>query len=442
MEGQQAESVEIAQKFDSENLVEITYFPSEDMTQKPEVVEPACQLGAWPKDSDSWVSCRSGENISLGRNGEPPPSSQPHWRTVKPGKSGESLDWDLRNPLKSQSLLDLPETFERLEVRPRISSAHPPREPLAQPKFTFPPTREGEITEAQSRSDERRRTSLPSFRRQGVQAAPGTWGESQLPPPIDFSRQQRPTLPPAASIPPGWAFYPGQGWIQYQRQPASSAPFFPGGPRLIFASSAEAFQGLPSQQPGGIPPPFTTQQPATPQIPLQPQAGQLNPPAPPHPAPPPFKPTFDGNPHHLAYFLSRIEAYVEQYRHQYPSERSLINAISDGMNVGLASEWIAQLHNERAPELNDVHGFMALLRNRFQNDDLIAECETTLKTMKQGNKPLKQFVWDFRRVAGNLRHWPDRVLLHFFKEAIDQNIRKACSTRGIPEQLITGTTCP
>ncbi|XP_058021226.1 uncharacterized protein LOC131189232 [Ahaetulla prasina] len=204
-------------------------------------------------------------------------------------------------------------------------------------------------------------------------------------------------------------------------------------------SSAAAIQGLSSQQQRRIPPPFAAQQPAAtaaappPQIPLQPQAGQLHP----HPTPPPFKPTFDGNPQHLAYFLSRIEAYAEQYRHLYPSERSLINTISDGMNVGLASEWIAQLYNAQAPELNNIHEFITLLRNRFQDDDLIAECETTLKTMKQGNKPLKQFVWDFRRVAGNLRHWPEAILLHYFKEAIDQNIRKACSTRGIPEQLNT-----
>ncbi|XP_058029007.1 uncharacterized protein LOC131193133 [Ahaetulla prasina] len=206
----------------------------------------------------------------------------------------------------------------------------------------------------------------------------------------------------------------------------------------MVVSSAEAFQGPSAQQPGGMPPPFAAQQPATtaaappPQIPLRQQVGQLNN-APPPPTPPPFKPTFDGNPHHLAYFLSRIEAYAEQYRHLYPSERSLINAISDGMNVGLASERIAQLYNEHAPELNNVHEVITLLRNRFQ-DDLIAECETILKTMKQGNKPLKQFVWDFRRVAGNLRHWPEAIVLHYFKDAIDQNIRKACSTRGIPEQ--------
>lgn len=79
---------------------------------------------------------------------------------------------------------------------------------------------------------------------------PGFWG---------FSIPQQPQilgLPPMSQIPPGWAYYPGKGWVQYQWTPALVPQPMP-------------FQHLWPFQPPVI---ALQQAPVQPQPPLQPQA--------------------------------------------------------------------------------------------------------------------------------------------------------------------------
>lgn len=71
--------------------------------------------------------------------------------------------------------------------------------------------------------------------------------------------------------------------------------------------------------------------------------------------------TFDGTPGRLAYFLSQVWTHIDQYGHQYTSDRELISVIVDSMNEGEATEWIAELHDE-TPELEDADEFVQLMR--------------------------------------------------------------------------------
>lgn len=74
---------------------------------------------------------------------------------------------------------------------------------------------------------------------------------------------------------------------------------------------------------------------------------------------------------------------------QYPSNQDLISAISDGMNEGEAVEWIAELHNDEAPELGDAEKFVQLMRVRFNNIAQQVEAETQIKMLKQAGRPTK-----------------------------------------------------
>lgn len=125
---------------------------------------------------------------------------------------------------------------------------------------------------------------------------------------------------PAVQIPPIWAFYPGQEWVQYQWTPA----------------------------------PVTSQTLAPQLVPVL----QLVPSADP---PPQFRATFDGTLGKLAYFLNCVWSHIDSYGDQYETDQDMILAIVDGMNKGEEAEWIAELHNEGAPEPEDADEFIQLL---------------------------------------------------------------------------------
>ncbi|XP_060548138.1 uncharacterized protein LOC132711982 [Pantherophis guttatus] len=114
-------------------------------------------------------------------------------------------------------------------------------------------------------------------------------------------------LPPVESIPPGWAFYPGQGWIQCQWYPAPFVPSCQGSPwppsyastilapRGAGANPAAGWNAFPpaqqaAEQPGPLPqqptplpaPPPTqlpSHQPVGMQQPGAPQGGLIQQPA-------------------------------------------------------------------------------------------------------------------------------------------------------------------
>lgn len=67
------------------------------------------------------------------------------------------------------------------------------------------------------------------------------------------------------------------------------------------------------------------------------------------------------------------------------THRELISAISDGMNEGEVSEWIAELHNEEAPEVEDADEFIQLMQSRFSNIAHQGEAEAQIKELKQAS---------------------------------------------------------
>lgn len=70
-------------------------------------------------------------------------------------------------------------------------------------------------------------------------------------------------------------------------------------------------------------------------------------------------------------------------------------AIAETMTEGDAADWIAQLHDEGPPELENADEFVQLLRTRFEDISKREEAEDEIKDLKQGGQPAKEFVWEY-----------------------------------------------
>lgn len=106
----------------------------------------------------------------------------------------------------------------------------------------------------------------------------------------------------------------------------------------------------------------------------------------------------------------------------------MISATTDNLE-GEAAEWVTQLHDEGAPELNNIDDFLQELRTRFEDMAQGHEAEEQIKAkkkmVKQRGRPAKEYVGEFQRLTGKLRHWPERLLVHYFKGGLDQEICNA-----------------
>ncbi|XP_034275328.1 uncharacterized protein LOC117666666 [Pantherophis guttatus] len=417
----------------SATVPETLYSPSPGMVEAKRAAEAARQLGARPKEQLLKRSLKQ-DLVAQGEASSATPLRgamwEPQWELLQPPRHRHSKEWGLLPQSRTQSLAGLPEQLSRLRVSgmPQHASTKQPEWTLAQPTSTFP----SQGPAAQWAETAMTFHSVPSCSTPGLslQVSPavdshhlglqplpasqaghgvpiqpqGAWN-LQLPPEMGFS--------PASQIPPGWAYYPGHGWIQCQWMPASMPP------QMQFLQ-----QEVHPQPQAAIPQ----------QVLVNPQQVQDQQPAL-ATAPPTFCATFDGTPGKLAYFLNQVWAYSDQFGNQYPSDCELISAIAEGMNEGEAAEWIAELHNERAPELEDMDDFIQLMRVRFSNVTQQVEAEHQITTLRQAGRPAKEFVWEFQRLAGKLRDWPEQLMVHTFKEALDPDLRQACSIRGTPTQI-------
>ncbi|KAK9391826.1 hypothetical protein NXF25_017413 [Crotalus adamanteus] len=102
---------------------------------------------------------------------------------------------------------------------------------------------------------------------------------------------------------------------------------------------------------------------------------------------------------------------------------------------GEAASWAADLFGEHATELADVGAFLEALRLRFEDSTRTQRAEAEIVTLRQGGRPVREFIKDFQRVAGRLRSWPEKLLVHHFRHGLDVELRQACLVRGVPSRL-------
>lgn len=83
--------------------------------------------------------------------------------------------------------------------------------------------------------------------------------------------------------------------------------------------------------------------------------------------PPQLQAAFNGNPDHVALFLSQVISHFNAYGHFYPSQWARVVAVTTVL-TGEAADWVASLHNRHARELADLGLFLQSLRRWFKDD--------------------------------------------------------------------------
>ncbi|ETE65851.1 hypothetical protein L345_08375, partial [Ophiophagus hannah] len=96
-----------------------------------------------------------------------------------------------------------------------------------------------------------------------------------------------------------------------------------------------------------------------------------------------------------------------------------------------ASEWFTQL-----PELDNVNDFLRELWAHFEDSSRAQEAKAQIKSIRQKGKPAKELMLEFRCLATNLRHWLERMLVHYFKESLDEELLKICLCCELPDDRI------
>ncbi|KAK9406808.1 hypothetical protein NXF25_005582 [Crotalus adamanteus] len=72
---------------------------------------------------------------------------------------------------------------------------------------------------------------------------------------------------------------------------------------------------------------------------------------------------------------------------------------------------------------------------RFEDSTRLQRVEAQLVGLRQGGRPVQDYIRDFQKVAGRLRSWPDHLLVHHFRTGLDIDLRRACVVRGIVGRL-------
>lgn len=85
-----------------------------------------------------------------------------------------------------------------------------------------------------------------------------------------------------------------------------------------------------------------------------------------HWEPLPFRVKFDGHPKMLAYFLTQVWNYLEQYGALHPDKLSHVGAATSNLE-GDAVQCLVSLYDEGSPELMDVNALMQELQYRFED---------------------------------------------------------------------------
>ncbi|KAG8137778.1 hypothetical protein E2320_003729 [Naja naja] len=102
---------------------------------------------------------------------------------------------------------------------------------------------------------------------------------------------------------------------------------------------------------------------------------------------------------------------------EFHDDREIVSILSDNLEEE-ASDWCTQVHDEGAPELDN-------------SSSQAQEAEAEIKMIKQKGWPAKEIVKEFRCLAGRLSNWPKRILVHYFKECLDEELLKICICRAM-----------
>ncbi|ETE58399.1 hypothetical protein L345_15879, partial [Ophiophagus hannah] len=72
---------------------------------------------------------------------------------------------------------------------------------------------------------------------------------------------------------------------------------------------------------------------------------------------------------------------------------------------GKVVEWVMGLHNKGDPELGDPNPFLWEFRVQFGDLMQVRQAESRICAIRQGNRPMAEYIRKFQMLARKLRHW-------------------------------------
>lgn len=143
---------------------------------------------------------------------------------------------------------------------------------------------------------------------------------------------------------------------------------------------------------------------------------------------------FDGSPEKLAFFLNQVWSHLDRYRNNYSDEAARVDIIMANLKAEVA-EWMTTLHNEDAPKLVTPDALLGSLQTCFGDPAQNQWVEIEVRRLRQGTRPVIEYIREFRRFTVRLRHWPEQLLTQFFWEGLSHDLLQLCLAGGISNQL-------
>lgn len=133
---------------------------------------------------------------------------------------------------------------------------------------------------------------------------------------------------------------------------------------------------------------------------------------------------FDRSLEKLSFFLW---SHLGRYALTYSDKVTIVNAVTDNLK-GEAAEWVTGLHDQN----------WEISMTSWWNSGPGLKMRSKMKAaseIRQGSQPMAEYIWEFWRVAGKLRHWPEWLLVYHFKNDLNSELFHACLSWGIPYQI-------
>ncbi|XP_042299927.1 uncharacterized protein LOC121917880, partial [Sceloporus undulatus] len=143
---------------------------------------------------------------------------------------------------------------------------------------------------------------------------------------------------------------------------------------------------------------------------------------------------FNGDPEQLPFFLAQVAGHMRTRGDYFPDQGEKVCCVA-GRLEGQAAQWLVQLYDCRAPELQNLGAFMTALRARFEDPFRVDRAKTKFMTLQQGKRSVGEYVLEFRSVAAQIPDFPEPMLVRQFQDGLNSELLEWVLMRGNPEGL-------
>ncbi|KAK9395765.1 hypothetical protein NXF25_019126, partial [Crotalus adamanteus] len=117
----------------------------------------------------------------------------------------------------------------------------------------------------------------------------------------------------------------------------------------------------------------------------------------------PLRATFNGSPEKLAFFLNQVWSHLNHHGNNYPDEATRVDVNMANLEAEVA-DWVTILHDEDAPELATPDALLGSLWTCFGDPAQNQQAEIEVRRLRQGTRPVTEYIHEFCSIAVRLRH--------------------------------------